>query len=65
MSYIELPYMYLFIVIFALISLMQDGKIQELIKKKVSKSWKKRDTANLNYEIDEDMHNLKKLMGKN
>lgn len=64
-SYIELPYMYLFIVIFALISLMQDGKIQELIKKKVSKSWKKRDTANLNYEIDEDMHNLKKLMGKN
>lgn len=42
-SYIELPYMYLFVVIFALLSLMQDGKIQNFIKKKFSKSRKKRD----------------------
>lgn len=63
-SYIELPYMYLFIVIFALISLMQDGKIQDFIKRKFSKSWKKRDPSNIDYEIDEDMHNLKKLMWK-
>lgn len=63
-SYIELPYMYLFVVIFALLSLMQDGKIQDFIKKKFSKSRKKRDAWNLEYEIDEDMHNIKKLMWK-
>lgn len=65
-SYIELPYMYLFIVIFAILSLMQDGKIQDFISRKFSKSRKKRGklTENFEQEIDEDLHNIKKLMGK-
>ncbi len=65
-SYIVLPFMYLFIVIFALLSLLQDGKIQGFIKKKFSTSRKKRDAKleNVEYEINEDMQSVKKLMGK-
>lgn len=65
-SYVELPYMYLFIVIFAILSLLQDGKIQGFISKKFSKSRKKRGTLSETFEqeIDEDFHNIKKLMGK-
>lgn len=37
-SYIELPFLYLFIVIFALLSLLQDGKIQDFMNKKFSTS---------------------------
>lgn len=65
--YIELPYMYLFIVIFSMLSVMQDSKIQDFIGKKFSKSWKKLETRmpDVEYEIDEDLDNVKKLLGKN
>ncbi len=64
--YIDLPYMYLFIVIFSLLSVMQDNKIQDLLKKRFSKSWKKLENRdpNIEYEIDEDLDNVKKLLGK-
>jgi hypothetical protein len=58
--------MYLFIVIFSLLSVMQDNKIQDLLKKRFSKSWKKLENRdpNIEYEIDEDLDNVKKLLGK-
>lgn len=65
-SYIELPFMYLFIVIFALLSIIQDGKIQAFLSKRIAKSWKKRDKLSdtLEYEVNEDLDNVKKIMGK-
>ena len=65
--YIDLPYMYLFIVIFSMLSVVQDNKIQDFIKKKFSKSWKKLETRmpDVEYEIDEDLDNVKKLLWKN
>nr|MBR6099790.1 hypothetical protein [bacterium] len=59
--------MYLFIVIFSMLSVMQDSKIQDFIGKKFSKSWKKLETRmdDVEYEIDEDLDNVKKLLGKN
>jgi hypothetical protein len=58
--------MYLFIVIFSLLSVMQDSKIQDLLSKKFSKSWEKLENKmpNVEYEIDEDLDNVKKLLGK-
>ena len=65
-SYIDLPYMYLFIVIFSMLSVVQDNKIQDFINKKFRKSWKKLENnmPNIEYEIDEDLDNVKKLLGK-
>lgn len=65
-SYIDLPYMYLFIVIFSMLSVVQDSKIQDFIKKKFTKSWKKLENRipDVEYEIDEDLDNVKKLLGK-
>jgi len=64
--YIELPYMYLFIVIFAMLSLLQDHKINDFIKKKFSKNWKNFEHKNIEIEneLDEDIHNVKKLLWK-
>lgn len=64
--YIDLPYMYLFIVIFSMLSVVQDNKIQDFIKKKFTKSWKKLEKRmpDVEYEIDEDLDNVKKLLGK-
>ena len=64
--YIDLPYMYLFIVIFSIISVMKDSKLEDLIKQKRSKSRKKLEKSEKYYEseIDEDLHNVKKVMGK-
>jgi uncharacterized protein YktB (UPF0637 family) len=58
--------MYLFIVIFSMLSVMQDSKIQDFIGKKFTKSWKKLEkrVPNIEYEIDEDLDNVKKLLGK-
>ena len=64
-SYLELPYMYLFIIIFALLSLLQDGKIQDFIKKKFSKSWKKWNflVNSVDTDVDVDLCNIRKLFG--
>jgi hypothetical protein len=50
-----------------MLSVMQDSKIQDFIGKKFSKSWKKLETRmpDVEYEIDEDLDNVKKLLGKN
>lgn len=40
-NYLELPYMYFFVVIFALVSLLQDQKIKTALSKKCNKTWKK------------------------
>ncbi|MBR6907748.1 hypothetical protein IKN40_04580 [bacterium] len=58
--------MYLFIVIFSMLSVVQDNKIQDFIKKKFTKSWKKLEKRipDVEYEIDEDLDNVKKLLGK-
>ena len=39
-NYLELPYMYLFVVIFALASILQDQKIKNVILKHHNKTWK-------------------------
>jgi hypothetical protein len=50
-----------------MLSVMQDSKIQDFIGKKFTKSWKKLEkrVPNIEYEIDEDLDNVKKLLGKN
>ena len=40
-NYLELPYMYFFVVIFALVSLLQDEKIKTVISKHYNKTWKR------------------------
>lgn len=68
-QYLELPYMYLFVVIFGIFSILQDSKIQDFIRRKFSKtrkrfSKKQVKKANLLYEIDEDSLDLTKMWGK-
>lgn len=67
-QYIELPFLYLFIVIFALLSLLQDEKIQIFFQKKFSTNWnsysRKKEKKPINYEIDEGMQRVRKLLGK-
>jgi len=41
-KYLDLPYMYLFVVIFALVSLLEDQKIKSEISSKYNRTWKKR-----------------------
>lgn len=40
-KYLELPYMYFFVVIFALVSLLQDEKIKSILSKHYNKTWKR------------------------
>ena len=40
-NYLELPYMYLFVVIFALVSLLQDQNVKNVISKRYNQTWKK------------------------
>ena len=40
-NYLELPYMYFFVVIFALVSLVQDDKIKSVLSKHYNKTWRK------------------------
>ena len=58
-KYLDLPYMYLFVVIFAILSILQDSKIQDFVRRKFSKTWwkylKKQNTdLPFEYEIDEE-----------
>lgn len=68
-QYLELPYMYLFVVIFGIFSILQDSKIQDFIRRKFSKTWRKfsrkqEKNADLIYEIDEEGLDLTKMRGK-
>ncbi len=40
-NYLELPYMYLFVVIFSLVSLLYDEKIKSVLSKHYNKTWKR------------------------
>ncbi|MBO7505623.1 hypothetical protein J6T66_05935 [bacterium] len=40
-NYLELPYMYFFVVIFALVSLLQDQKIKAAFSRRYNQTWKK------------------------
>lgn len=66
-NYVALPYLYLFITIFALLSLLQDEKIQEFFKQKFNPE--DVDDAQIEtsefgiQEFDEGMDNVRKLFG--
>lgn len=69
-AWLDLPYMYLFIVIFAILSILQDGNIQDFIHNKVAhkrkpyiEKWEKK--LNPNYRIAKDLKSLRNYLGKN
>ena len=68
-KYLDLPYMYLFVVIFAILSILQDSKIQDFVRRKFSKTWwkylKKQNTdLPFEYEIDEEYQNMENILRK-
>jgi MFS family permease len=65
--YLELPFMYFFVVIFALISLLQDQKIKSLISKHYNRTRKKlykRVEHEIVFEADEGRHSEQTFFGK-
>jgi MFS family permease len=65
--YLELPFMYFFVAIFALISLLQDQKIKTSLSKHYNRTWKKlykRAQTQLLYEADEGRDSSKTFLGK-
>lgn len=69
-AWLDLPYMYLFIVIFAILSILQDSNIQDFIHNKVAHKRKpyidKREKKlNPNYRIAKDLKSLRNYLGKN
>jgi MFS family permease len=66
-SYLELPFMYFFVVIFALISLLQDQKIQSLISKHYNRTRKKlhkRVEHEVVFEADEGRNSQQTFFGE-
>ena len=68
-NYLELPYMYMFVVIFALVSLIQDEKIKTAILKRYDKTWKifnKRveKESEISEKVNETTDNNQKFFGK-
>lgn len=66
-KYLELPYMYFFVAIFALISLLQDQKIKSTLSKgynRTRKKLNKRYEKSLLYEIDEGEDSSQTFFGK-
>ena len=68
-NYLELPYMYFFVVIFALVSLLQDQKIKSVLSNSYNKTWKRfysrvkgelKEADELGYNLDYDQ----KFFGK-
>jgi len=65
--YLELPFMYFFVAIFALISLLQDQKIKTTLSKHYNRTWKKlyhRTQKQLLYEADEGWDSTKTFFGE-
>lgn len=58
--HLELPYMYLFVVIFALVSLVQDQKIRLVISKHYHRTWNKlsKQTKKFELKLNEDVDNI-------
>ena len=69
-NYLELPYMYFFVVIFALVSLLQDQKIKTVISKHYNRTRRrfynrvKKESKYID-EIDEWRESNQKFLGKN
>lgn len=68
-GWLDLPYMYLFIVIFGILSILQDGNIQDFIHHKVIHKrkpfGKKREKKlNPNYRLVKDFESLHNYLGK-
>ena len=69
-NYLELPYMYFFVVIFALVSLLQDQKIKTIISKHYNRTWRKfynrvKKESFYEMEVDEWWESNRKFLGKN
>ena len=67
--YLELSYMYLFVVIFALVSLLQDQKIKTILSKHYNKTWRRfynrvKKESKTEYEIDEWWESNQKFFWK-
>ena len=66
--YLELPYMYFFVIIFALVSILQDQKIKTVLSKNYNRTWKKLHSRVENqviYEIDEGQDSQQSFLGRN
>ena len=69
-NYLELPYMYFFVVIFALVSLLQDQKIKTVLSKHYNRTRRKfynrvKKESFYEREVDEWWESNKKFFGKN
>jgi hypothetical protein len=68
-NYLELSYMYLFVVIFSLVSLLYDEKIKSVLSKHYNKTWKrfykrvKKESENAN-KIQDNSDYDQKFFGK-
>jgi MFS family permease len=65
--YLELPFMYFFVAIFALISLLQDQKIQSILSKRYNRTRKKRYKRvehDVVFEADEGRQSEQTFLGK-
>lgn len=68
-NYLELSYMYLFVVIFALVSLIQDQKIKEVLAKHYNKTWRKfsnriENESQQEIEVEDNLESDLKFFGK-
>jgi hypothetical protein len=68
-NYLELPYMYLFVVIFSLVSLIYDEKIKSIISKHYNKTRKRfykrvKKESEISDKIQEDSDYDQKFFGK-
>ena len=66
-NYLELPFMYFFVVIFALLSLLQDQKIKTTLSKQYNRTRKRlyhRAQKEMLYEADEGRESEKKFFGR-
>ena len=69
-NYLELPYMYLFVVIFSLASLLQDEKIKTVISKHYNKTWRRfykrvKKESKVTEKLEDTSQYDQKFFGKN
>ena len=65
-KYLDLHFMYFFVAIFALVSLLQDQKIKSVLSKKYSRSWEKmysKAESNVVFEGDEGRDSKQTFLG--
>ena len=69
-KHLELSYMYLFVVIFALVSLLQDQKIKTILSKHYNRTWRRfynrvKKESETHREVDEWRESNQQFFGKN